>query len=105
VTSADFLRGGVYGAELMLRAIDDGDPAHVAGACGLEAVVAAAANKPARAQRMIDIAEQAGQLSGRLDLLGRVKGMQAICRRSRADGESRSSSRASPRNCSVGAPA
>jgi len=80
VTSADFLRGGVYGAELTLRAIDDGDPAHVAGACGLEAVVAAAANKPARAQRMIDIAEQAGQLSGRLDLLGRVKGMQAICR-------------------------
>lgn len=80
VSSADFLRGGVYGAELMLRAIDDGDPAHVAGACGLEAVVAAAANKPARVQRMIDIAEQAGQLSARLDLLGRVKGMQAICR-------------------------
>ncbi len=80
VTSADFLRGGVYSAELMLRAMEARDPSHVAGACGLEAVVAAASNDPTRAQEMLDISEEAGKLSGRLDLMGRVRGMQAVCR-------------------------
>ncbi len=80
VTSADFLRGGVYSAELMLRAMEARDPSHVAGACGLEAIVAAASNDPTRAQEMIDIAEEAGRVSGRLDLMGRVRGMQAVCR-------------------------
>jgi serine/threonine protein kinase len=80
VSNADFLRGSVYGAELMLRAMENGDPSLVAGACGLQAVEAAAADNHQRAQRMIDLAERAGQASGGAHLLGRVKGMQAICR-------------------------
>jgi hypothetical protein len=80
VSIADFLRGSVYGAELMLRAMELGDPSHVAGGCGLEAVAAAAANKTERVQHMIDLAEEAGRRSGRLHLIGRVRGMQAICR-------------------------
>jgi serine/threonine protein kinase len=80
VTNADFLRGGVYGAELMLRAMELGDPSHIAGACGLQAVVAGAANKPARAQRMIDLATRASEAAGGLALAGRIKGMTAVCR-------------------------
>jgi hypothetical protein len=74
------LRGGVYSAELMLRAIDVGDPTHIAAACGLEAIKAAAANQPARAQRMIDIARAATQASGVAETRARATGMFAICR-------------------------
>ena len=80
VSTADLLRGGVYSAELMLRAIDVGDPAHIAGACGLEAVVAAAATNAERAERMLELAERADALAGRLHLSARVRGMKAICR-------------------------
>jgi serine/threonine protein kinase len=78
LSSADWARGSVYGAELMLRATDSGDPSHIAGACGLEAVVAAAANKPARVQRMLELAERASDSTGQLDLIGRVRGMRAV---------------------------
>jgi serine/threonine protein kinase len=79
LSSADWARGSVYGAELMLRAMDSGDPSHIAGACGLEAVVAATANKPARVQRMLELAERASDSTGRLDLIARVRGMRAVC--------------------------
>jgi serine/threonine protein kinase len=79
VTSADWIRGGIYGAELMLRAIKSGDPSHIAGACGLEAVVAAAANDIGRTQRMIELAERAAQNTGNIALIGRVRGMRGVC--------------------------
>ena len=80
VSNADMLRGSVYSSELMLRALALGDPSHIAGACGLEAIAAAAQHKPERAQRMFELADAAGQAAGQLHLLARVRGMQAICR-------------------------
>ncbi|HKP55429.1 MAG TPA: AAA family ATPase [Polyangiales bacterium] len=80
VQIADLLRGGVYGAELMLRAIELRDPSAIAGACGLEAVTAAASDDGARTQRMLELAEQASDRSNRLDIAGRVRAMVAICR-------------------------
>jgi hypothetical protein len=79
VSSADLIRGGIYGAELMLRAIDSGDPAHIAGACGLEAVVAAAENNAERALRMLELADRAAETMGNAALTGRVRGMRGIC--------------------------
>ncbi|HKP62800.1 MAG TPA: AAA family ATPase [Polyangiales bacterium] len=80
VSSADLLRGGVYGAELMLRAIELGDPTHIAGACGLEAVAAAASGNAARTEKMLELSTTAERKVSDLALLGRVRGMQAICR-------------------------
>ncbi|HKU44120.1 MAG TPA: protein kinase [Polyangiales bacterium] len=80
VSVADLLRGSVYGAELMLRAIEHGDPSAVAGGCGLEAVAAAAAGDSARVSKMLGIASQAASKVDDLGLHGRVVGMQAICR-------------------------
>jgi hypothetical protein len=80
VSNADLVRGSVYGAELMLRALDAGDPAHVAGACGLQAIAAAAANDATRCQKLLDVAAAAGRASGEPLVLGRVKGLEAVCR-------------------------
>lgn len=80
VTNADFLRGSVYGAEMMLRAIASRDPAHIAGACGLDAVNAACGNKPQRVEAMLAAAEEAALRTERDDVLGRVRGLATICR-------------------------
>jgi hypothetical protein len=80
VSNADLLRGSVYGAELMLRAIELGDPSPIAGACGLEAVAAAATGNAARTEKMLELSTAAERKVGDLALLGRVRGMQAICR-------------------------
>lgn len=80
VSTADLLRGGVYSAELMLRAMDVGDPAHIAGACGLEAVLAAASSNAERTERMLELAERAEARAQRPHLAARVRGMKAICR-------------------------
>jgi serine/threonine protein kinase len=80
VSIADMLRGSAYGAELMLRAIELRDPSAIAGACGIAAVTAAANDDDARSQRMLDLAERAGDSSGRLDIVGRVRATVAICR-------------------------
>lgn len=80
LASADFLRGSVYSAELMLRASASGDPTLLAAALGFQAIEAAAADRPARAQRLIDLAERASLASSQDFMVGRVRGMIAICR-------------------------
>ena len=56
-----------------------GDPSLLAAALGLQAIEAAAADRVQRAQRMIDLAEQASRDSHQDFMVGRVKGMIAIC--------------------------
>lgn len=80
LASADFLRGSVYSAELMLRVAPSGDPTLLAAALGFQAIEAAAADRPARAQRLIDLAERASLASSQDFMIGRVRGMIAICR-------------------------
>ncbi|HET8934581.1 MAG TPA: AAA family ATPase [Polyangiales bacterium] len=80
LANADFLRGSVYAAELMLQVLPTGDPSLVAAAVGFQAIEAAASDRPARAQHFIDVAEHASRASSRDFMIGRVKGMIAICR-------------------------
>jgi hypothetical protein len=80
LSSADFLRGNVYGAELLLCALRIGDPRHLAAALGLEAVNAAAASRTAQAERLFELSGQEAARADDLHVYARVKGMQAICR-------------------------
>lgn len=80
LSSADFLRGNVYGAELLLRALRLGDPRHVAAALGLEAVNAAAANRSAQAERLVALSARAAARADDTHVRARVHGMHAICR-------------------------
>ena len=80
VSTADFISGSVYGAELTLRATEVCDPMHIAGACGLEAVNAATRNDNTQVQRFLDLAEQAGAVTRSLEIVSRVRGVQGACR-------------------------
>lgn len=80
VSWSDFVRGSVYSSELTLRALASGSPFHLAGACGLEAVMAAASADSANCQRMLDLAEAASHKTGVPKIAARVRAMQAVCR-------------------------